>query len=255
MYTNISGLVTVNPTDLKINSCNATFSRLLFGYDEKDLIDKPITFLIPNFLNPDASNVATANTTRLNTTSQRMTPLGVNNSYLNMHEQNQNGYSSSRNNSFRYQTAGASGYRMNRSRLNQSNGSFLEAPSTPNQQRVKPQIVIDACPVENTPEVNKTLELEEQSEPEKLPTASRSCHSCGEAIVTKATNKTEGQRQKDPLVDFNLDYSPNKKCANFIETNTFLPGSPAPSNMDQISAGIHCSAKKSLLGWFILNYL
>ena len=101
VYTNISGLVTINPTDLKINSCNATFSRLLFGYDEKDLIDKPITFLIPNFLNPEnASNLATANTTRLNSTNQRMTPLGVNNSYLNVHEHNN--YSSSRNNSLRY---------------------------------------------------------------------------------------------------------------------------------------------------------
>ena len=139
---------------------------------------------------------------------------------------------------------------MNRSRMNQSNGSFLEAPSTPNQNRARPQIVIEACPAQaNAPESNKTLGLEE-AEPVKMPAATSCCSSCGEAL--KASKGAADQKQS-PFLDFNLDYSPNKKCANFIETNTFLPGSPAPSNMDQISSSIHCSAKKSLLGSLIQN--
>lgn len=45
VYTNISGLVTVNPVTYQINSCNGTFSRLVFGYDEKELINKVISIL------------------------------------------------------------------------------------------------------------------------------------------------------------------------------------------------------------------
>ena len=40
VYTNISGLITVRPTDYQINSYNSTFSRLMFGYDEKELLNK-----------------------------------------------------------------------------------------------------------------------------------------------------------------------------------------------------------------------
>lgn len=40
VYTNISGLVTVRPSDFKINSYNPTFARLLFGFGDKELIDK-----------------------------------------------------------------------------------------------------------------------------------------------------------------------------------------------------------------------
>ena len=43
VYMNISGLVTVRASDSKINSYNATFARLLLGYDEKQLIGKVIT--------------------------------------------------------------------------------------------------------------------------------------------------------------------------------------------------------------------
>jgi hypothetical protein len=40
VYTNISGLFTVRPTDYQINSYNPTFSRLIFGYDDKELLNK-----------------------------------------------------------------------------------------------------------------------------------------------------------------------------------------------------------------------
>ena len=40
VYTNISGLVTVRANDFQINSYNATFARLLFGYNENELLNK-----------------------------------------------------------------------------------------------------------------------------------------------------------------------------------------------------------------------
>ncbi|RMZ94242.1 PAS domain-containing serine threonine- kinase [Brachionus plicatilis] len=43
VYTNISGLITVRASDFKINSYNSTFSRFLFGYDEKELLEKNTT--------------------------------------------------------------------------------------------------------------------------------------------------------------------------------------------------------------------
>ena len=148
----------------------------------------------------------------------------MNNSYLNCHENNASG----RNSSFKYQGPG-----IRTTRMNQSNGSFLEAPTTPKNKH-KPQIVVE-CPGET--ELNKTLETDEVK-----PSARKCCNSCGDSLITNNKNK---------LTDFNLDYSPNKKCANFIETNTFLPGSPAPSTLEQ-NSNIHCSAKKSLLGKYII---
>lgn len=73
IYTNITGLVTVRPTDFKINSYNATFARLLFGYDDKELLDKSIVSLVPNFFDPDLNTTAFS--------SQKQTPF--NNSYMN----------------------------------------------------------------------------------------------------------------------------------------------------------------------------
>lgn len=40
VYTNISGLVTVRAGDFKVNSYNATFARLLLGYNSSQLIEK-----------------------------------------------------------------------------------------------------------------------------------------------------------------------------------------------------------------------
>lgn len=120
-------------------------------------------------------------------------------------------------------------------RLDQSNGSFVQSPSTPTNKKT-PDIIIKS-PVET--ELNKTLE-------EAKPSASRCCIYCGDTLkISKEKIKA------NPLVDFNLDYSPNKKCANFIETNTFIPGSPAPNNIEQNGNNIQCSAKKSLLGLFL----
>jgi hypothetical protein len=46
VYTNISGLFTVNPVTYQINSYNSTFSRLVFGFDENELIDKVLLLFI-----------------------------------------------------------------------------------------------------------------------------------------------------------------------------------------------------------------
>ena len=60
-YTNISGLLTVRLTDGLINSYNPIFTRLLFGYDEESLKNKPISLLIPNFYDQHGSNNTTRN--------------------------------------------------------------------------------------------------------------------------------------------------------------------------------------------------
>lgn len=49
VYTNMSGLVVVRASDYKISSYNATFARFIFGYDDKDLINK-VTFPIFYFI-------------------------------------------------------------------------------------------------------------------------------------------------------------------------------------------------------------
>jgi hypothetical protein len=56
VYTNISGLITVRIDDAyRIHSYNPTFARLIFGYDDKELLEAPITSLIPNFFEADTN--------------------------------------------------------------------------------------------------------------------------------------------------------------------------------------------------------
>ncbi len=145
-----------------------------------------------------------------------MTPLGVNNSYLNGNDLNPKN-----NNSLRYQAT--SGAIKSTHTISQANGSFIESPSTPTRKNQQPKIVIDAP---------------SETENKYKITASKCCTSCGDTQVTS-----------NLLDDFNLDYSPNKKCAKFIETNTFLPCSPGP-NLAEQNPNVFNSAKKSLLGLF-----
>ncbi len=175
--------------------------------------------MLPNFLNAESTgNVTTANTTRLNTTT-KMTPLGLNNSYLNTNDPNAK---NNNNSSLRYQAISSGAVKATHT-ANEASGSFIESPSTPTRMKQQPKIVIDA-PGESVSKSRATV--------------SRCCTSCGDALKQVITN---------PLVDFNLDYSPNKKCANFIETNTFLPSSPGPNLLEQ-NPHVFNSAKKSLLG-------
>ena len=62
-YTNISGLMTVRLSDGLINSYNPILSRILFGYDDEALKNKPISLLIPNFYDKQGnSNNSSRNT-------------------------------------------------------------------------------------------------------------------------------------------------------------------------------------------------
>ncbi|CAF0712521.1 unnamed protein product [Brachionus calyciflorus] len=208
VYTNISGLITVRPSDLKINSYNSTFSRFLFGYDDKELIDKHITTLIPNFFDPDTTSTA----------CNRMTPLNTNNSFINAP--------------------------INNSKLN--NGSFLETRHTPTKQTTNkiPKFVITEVEADKLDTTTSTLDNEES----ELNEQKKCCPVCNLNFVTK--KPTHGL-----MVEFNLEtdeYSPNKKCANFLENMVFSPtrNCREPTSVTNTPQS---TAKKTLLAKAIKN--
>jgi serine/threonine protein kinase len=247
VYTNLSGLFTVRLSDYQINSYNSTFSRLLLGYDERQLLNKPITQLIGNFFEPDLSSTTVA-------TGGRPTPM--NNSYLSgsMHR-----HSHLANKSL-------SANQHNKSQLNQStkahqlthNGSYLETSSTTTttttttctatvQQGTKlltpvkqeQPTVIPSFSIVNVDEVNKKLENEQHQQ------VGKDDQNC--ANKRKSFSKKSSSESNDLLNEFNLhsaDYSPNQKCANFIESSNFNQSMP---NTPQ------STVKKSLLAKAITN--
>eukprot|EP00117_Sycon_ciliatum_P050612 scpid17025/ scgid35707/ PAS domain-containing serine/threonine-protein kinase len=50
IYANLSGLMTVRENGA-IHSCNSSFSRRLFGYDESDLVGKEMSLVLPDLFN------------------------------------------------------------------------------------------------------------------------------------------------------------------------------------------------------------
>lgn len=231
VYTNISGLFTVNPVTYQINSYNSTFSRLVFGFDEKELIDKPITHLIPNFFEAEPSSTGGLTDTggRMNKTK---TPLCSNNSYLNIpNSTNKN----STNKSFSINK---------KSKTNNHNGSFLEAKSSTQPLNKAPTLVVSEF------ELNKTLEKEKV----KKRFVEKVCSCCG----SKMGGQETGQVVFNLFEEFDLktiDYSPNKKCEKFIEKNSFCLNNSPKSMPDSmyICNNVHSSAKKSLLAKAISN--
>lgn len=182
VYTNISGLVTVNPNTFLINSYNTTFARLIFGYDDKELLNKPITNLLPDFFEPESFMQ------KLNGTSVKNTPLGVNNNYLNVPEKQKN--------------------------LN-ANGSFLESKAI--DEEMVGKIIIG--PLES--ELNKTLEKDTVIvEIEKSSfLAGEKSESCCKCRMRKELEATKKQRENDLIAEFNvksIDYCPNQKFANYL---------------------------------------
>ena len=152
-----------------------------------------------------------------------MTPLTVNNSYLNAP-----GYSTSKQ------------YSLSTSQINNNkniNGSFLEtrpmSSTTPSKLASNPNLKVPSVLFTDTNETNK-------DQPE------RNCPNCHFKLKRKPLNE-------DLLADFNLkntngEYSPNKKCANYLETNTF-----SPTSATSLTNTPQSSVKKSLLAKAIKN--
>ena len=238
VYTNISGLITVRPTDYQINSYNPTFSRLLFGYDEKDLLNKPITYLIPNFFDPDTTSSVT----------NKMTPYNTN------------------NNSYMANSSSRKKYSNNNKSSTNINGSFLDHQHK--HEKIPEFVITDACETNS----NSTLENEEPTTTTTKTT--KACKQCQKKFVPSTMavinmrkrkandemNNEEEMNERDLLAEFNLEggenYSPNKKCANYLEANSFSPclasrqqqnNCPSPCNTPQ------SNAKRTLLAKAITN--
>ena len=90
--------------------------------------------------------------------------------------------------------------------------------------------------------------------------ASLTCSNCLRKVRIRASNDDEFQLRKksklhqDLLSDFNLnnecgDYSPNRKCANYIESNSFSP----KSTVSSVNNTPKSAVKKSLLAKAIKN--
>jgi PAS domain-containing serine/threonine kinase len=223
IYTNISGLVTVRSNDFQINSYNATFARLLFGYNESELLNKPITQLIPNFFELSTTSTAKPLNKPLYTNSTNKSQKLIS----NLPEKKQN-----------------------------DNGSFLESKlvssTTPASTATTPKKIIIS---------SMKPDKEEEDEADQDANTVLKCSNCQRQLRQRPTNNTTHQLSKksklnqDLLADFNLnnecgDYSPNRKCANYIETNSFSPKSAGgPSS----SATPKSAIKKSLLAKAIKN--
>ena len=149
------------------------------------------------------------------------TPLCVNSSYLNT-----TATTDRKNYSFN---------KSNKMSTNNHNGSFIEAKSANKNQNLK--------------KITPTL-IVSNVEMETKKTQSKVCTCCG------INMKSDANDMACNLFDqYDLNsYSPNKKCAKFIETNSFSPNSPkSEALMNTNSNNIHSSAKKSLLAKAISN--
>jgi hypothetical protein len=188
--------------------------------------------LIPNFFEAEPTP-----TSGLAETSNQMnktkTPLCSNSSYLNV--PNSNNKSANKMYSLKKTI-----------KTNNPNGSFLEVKNNSNITNKAPTLIVSNAEFEP----NKTLETENIKKRSK----EKICSCCG----TKLNNE-----EKDLAKDFNffeglelktIDYSPNKKCEKFLETNSFLKNSPKAIPESIFSNNnIHSSAKKSLLAKAISN--
>ena len=126
------------------------------------------------------------------------------------------------------------------------NGSFIETKLGSNVNTTTPKKSTIICPLRN--------------EDQDLKSGFK-CTNCNRRVRIKLNNECESKKKsnklnQDLLVDFNLntecgDYSPSRKCASYIENNSFSPksASTAPS----LSNTPKSAVKKSLLAKAIKN--
>jgi len=125
------------------------------------------------------------------------------------------------------------------------NGSFLENKLKSNTNTTTPKKITTFCSIKNDDQEHKS---------------SFKCLNCNRRVRIKVNNEFQSKKKSklnhDLLVDFNLntecgDYSPNRKCASYIENNSFSPKSvsTAPSLNNTPKSAV----KKSLLAKAIKN--
>ena len=132
---------------------------------------------------------------------------------------------------------------INKQKQSNSNGSFLcdsNKPSTPtknklNDDEMTNKITIVPQLVDN--ELNKTLETDVvllEIDKSSYSAADKCCSDCGLRLKLLEAKK---QRENELMSEFNLntaDYSPNQKCVNYIQANSFTStngNSIAPSTV------------------------
>lgn len=168
--------------------------------------------MIPNFFDPDLTSTA----------SHKMTPLNVNNSYVH----------------------------MNNSKLN--NGSFLESKNTPQKNSLNlstknnkiPTFVINEVDTDKLNTTNSTLDNEEIEQNDEK----KCCPVCHTNFVIKKSTC-------DLMMEFDIEtveYSPNKKCANFLE-NMILSPNRDYQRSSSVTNTPQSTAKKTLLVKAIKN--
>lgn len=179
--------------------------------------------MIPNFFDPDSTSVA----------ASKMTPLAVNNSYINVPSNSS---------------------KLIGAKINLNNGSFLETRNTPQKPLLNkskaggiPTFVITE-PENKLDRSSSTLDNEDPDNPEqKQSDEYKTCQSCFSKIKIKKS-------PNDILAEFNLEteeYSPNKKCVNYLENINFSPTSVKASS--SVTNTPQSSAKKTLLAKAIAN--
>jgi hypothetical protein len=171
--------------------------------------------LIPNFFEAESSLSSNNNCSKMNKTK---TPLCANSSYLNATTTDRKNYSYNKSNKI----------------SNNHNGSFIEVKSAIKNQNLKntaPALIVS----------NVDMDIKKSQ--------GKICTCCG---INMKTNVDEMACNLFDQYDLN-SYSPNKKCAKFIEANSFSPHSPKSESLMMNNNNIHSSAKKSLLAKAISN--
>ncbi len=223
--------------------------------------------MIPNFFDPETSSCVTAKMTPYNGNTTGNT--NTNKSYLNSNNR----------------LSGA----PNRSQMN-ANGSFIVESSnrnhrTPLKNQTETQIntLLNGGGVVNVP----TFKI---SDSDAIPTTTtessakkfveRCCKNCQKKYISQQSSSNAqasgesaavntrkrkaamlGETGKDLLSEFNLnieDYSPNKKCANYIDANSFSPclnSRGVSSSSGSPSGTPQSTVKKSLLAKAITNHV
>jgi hypothetical protein len=207
--------------------------------------------LLPNFFDPDISSCVTAKMTPYNANTTN------NKSYLNT------------NSNHRLSLHGTS----NRLSMN-ANGSFIEnnnrqhrTPLKDNKTETQMNTLMNGGNVP-TFKISDTDAVESVSSSAKK-FIEQCCKNCQKKFISQQSRQNQEtvnnrkrkavENGKDLLSEFNLnieDYSPNKKCANYIDANSFSPclnNKGNYSSPNSPSGTPQSTAKKSLLAKAITN--
>ena len=251
----------------------------MLGYDSHQLINKPVASLLTNFFDPlgggngnafsstsSSSAHSTAHRYSVNPTlsfvHQRAscgggsvyTPLAVNNSFINGANSAGGGgaaaapvaVSSCNGSVTRKSYANEPRCAISGGGMKSNNGSFLSTPNSKQQQQQS-----DIKPI-----VPSFLVTHADDGEQKKTTTTKKCIKC----ERKQRELASLPRDRNIRDDFNLSgsatgYSPNQKCANYIENNQFGASSSSSSSPSSVSlpSTPQSTVKKSLLAKAMTN--